>query len=383
MRRDASRARSLADDNLVCLSPAIYIRDDAQLGGVTPSRVQPGRPDECHPPRRLAFSSKDSASVPRSRRAAVVIRTMIWPGGKRFAFTIFDDTDGATLDSVRPVYDFLGELGLRTTKTVWPLRGAGKPVTGGATLEDHDYRDWILSLRAEGFEIASHGTSDQSSPRARILAGFDRFREVVGADPRAYANHTGQKEAIYWGAARLDGGPRAVYRLANRWRSEDRRYFGEDQRSDYFWGDLCASRLTYVRNLVFPDIDTTSRDPIMPYHDPGRPFVPYWFSSSEGATCDSFCRTIAEGEQDRLVGSGGACVMYTHFAFRFLSGGKLDPLFVRLMRRLAAHDGWFVPVSTLLDHLRTQGSRGRQADTGALRGMQWRWLAGKLLHGTS
>jgi hypothetical protein len=54
-----------------------------------------------------------------------------WPNGKRFAFTIVDDTDDATVQKVRPVYDFLLELGIRSTKTVWPFGPAGKPVTGG------------------------------------------------------------------------------------------------------------------------------------------------------------------------------------------------------------------------------------------------------------
>ena len=34
-----------------------------------------------------------------------------WPDGKDFAFTIFDDTDLATLENVPPVYELLGGLG--------------------------------------------------------------------------------------------------------------------------------------------------------------------------------------------------------------------------------------------------------------------------------
>ena len=44
-----------------------------------------------------------------------------FPEGRKFAFTILDDTDDATVENVRPVYDLLTELGFRTTKTVWPL----------------------------------------------------------------------------------------------------------------------------------------------------------------------------------------------------------------------------------------------------------------------
>ena len=47
--------------------------------------------------------------------------------------------------------------------------------------------------------------ADGSSPREQVIAGLDRFRELLGADPRLHANHTGQREGIYWGEARLDG----------------------------------------------------------------------------------------------------------------------------------------------------------------------------------
>jgi len=40
-----------------------------------------------------------------------------WPNGKRFAFTIVDDTDWAAVERVKPVYDLLARLGLKTTKT--------------------------------------------------------------------------------------------------------------------------------------------------------------------------------------------------------------------------------------------------------------------------
>ena len=40
-----------------------------------------------------------------------------WPDGKDFAFTIFDDTDLATLDNVNEVYSLLSDYGLITTKS--------------------------------------------------------------------------------------------------------------------------------------------------------------------------------------------------------------------------------------------------------------------------
>jgi len=44
-----------------------------------------------------------------------------WPGGKDFAFTIFDDPDHDTVENVAAIYSFLDDLGLRTTKAVWPI----------------------------------------------------------------------------------------------------------------------------------------------------------------------------------------------------------------------------------------------------------------------
>lgn len=38
---------------------------------------------------------------------------VVWPGRKRFAFTIFDDTDLETVENGPGVYEFLSELGMR------------------------------------------------------------------------------------------------------------------------------------------------------------------------------------------------------------------------------------------------------------------------------
>ena len=214
-----------------------------------------------------------------------------WPEGKRFAFTIVDDTDESTEENARPVYDFLSELGLRTTKTIWPLAPQGPSYAGGRCLEDPEYRRWIMDLRDRGFEIALHGVSDETSTRGRILRGLDYFREVMGEDPRLHANHMGQAESIYWGAARLDNLPSAIYRWAWRLTKGEMVFHGHREGDAHFWGDLCHDRIKYVRNFVFRDINTLRMDPLMPCHDKRRPYVRYWFSSSEGADVSSFCHS--------------------------------------------------------------------------------------------
>jgi hypothetical protein len=58
----------------------------------------------------------------------------------------------------------------------------------------------------------------------------------------------------------------------------------------------------------------------------------------------------------------------------------VDGRFEYLMRRIASKDGWFVPVSTLLDHIRSQ--RGLVTLSAMQRRrLEWRWLAHKLVAG--
>lgn len=306
---------------------------------------------------------------------------MDWPADRRFAFTIVDDTEGATRENVKPVYDLLSAHGIHTTKTLWPLPFREKPMFGGATLEDPDYRDWLLALRRTGFELAFHGATDHSSRREETQRALDRFRDVFGADPRMHVNHFGQAEALYWGDARLDGLPRLVYRAANAALRRNTRYYGHDHASPYFWGDVCRERIEYVRNFTFADVNTLKADPLMPYHDPRRPLVRFWFSASEAPTYDSFCRLISEERQDQLVEEGGACLVYSHLAFGFTDAGRPKRRFAELIERLAGLPGWFVPASTLLDHLRLQPGWRPDPDRRDLRRLQRRWLTARMRSG--
>ena len=305
-----------------------------------------------------------------------------WPDGKRFAFTIVDDTEASTVENVGPVYDLLHEHGMLTTKTVWPLAFSKPPRFGGGTLEDPDYRAWILELAERGFEIAFHGATDHSSLRSDTERALDVFRETIGSDPSLHANHFGQVEGIYWGEDRLDGSANLLYRLVNLLLRRNTKYYGHVEGSPYFWGDLCRDRITYVRNLSFADINTLKAAPIMPYHDSRRPYVRYWFSASEGQSYDAFCELLSEPNQARLLAEGGACIAYAHFGFGFVEGGRVRDEFARLIERLAALPGWFVPASTLLDFMRTQPGWREEADARTLRAMQYRWLGSRLRHGT-
>ncbi|MCH7573871.1 MAG: hypothetical protein IIA59_01985 [Candidatus Marinimicrobia bacterium] len=305
--------------------------------------------------------------------------TVPWPNGKKFAFTIFDDTDHQDRVNVPPVYDFLQQHGLITTKSVWPLKGRETPLIGGLTCEDEDNRQWLLKLQNLGYEIALHNVTFHTSLRAETGRGLDRFQALFGADPKTMANHADCRESIYWGDQRLSGIRRRLYNLLTRNRNRGR-FRGHIAGSPLYWGDFCKERITYVRNFVFQETNTLKACPVMPYHDAQRPDVNFWFASTEGSDVAAFTSAISEARQDRLETEGGACIMYTHFASGFYQDGRLNPQFAALIKRLAAKDGWFVPVGTLLDHIRqVQGDytlSGRDRSR-----LEWKWLRHKMASG--
>ena len=309
------------------------------------------------------------------------VREVLWPDGKKFAFTIFDDTDLATVENVSGVYSHLADLGFRITKSVWPSSPTGKAITGGSTCADRDYLKWVLALQTQGFEIAFHMNSDCTSVRSQTLQGLTRFEYLFGHPPQSMANHSGCRENLYWGEDRLSGVNRLIYRLLTRGRNTGK-YVGHVEDDPLFWGDLCAKRIQYCRNFVFPEINTLKVCPFMPYHDDTRPMVNAWFASSEGSERSAFISLLAEANQDRLEEEGGACIVYTHLAVGFWTPSGLDRRYSSLMERLASKNGWFVPVSTLMDYL--EAKNGRHVITGReRRKLERRWLAHKFKVGTS
>ena len=192
----------------------------------------------------------------------------------------------------------------------------------------------MLGLQAGGFEIGLHGASSRSSRREETVRGIARFRELFGPDPITFATHLANADGMYFGPARLSGVKRALYSLYAM-RHYEWKIRGHVEGDEYFWGDVCRESVKYVRNFVYQDMNTLKACPEMPYHDPRKPYVNYWFAASNGQLIDQFVGTIAEANQDRLAAEGGACIMYTHFACGFCPGGKLEPRFERLMRRIA------------------------------------------------
>jgi hypothetical protein len=274
-----------------------------------------------------------------------------WPEGRRFAFTIIDDTDHATLQKIQPIYSLLSDLGILITKTIWVLPAPEDPRWGdGDTLEDPRYRAFVVALQGAGFEIALHGVRGTSSTREVVLRGLERYVEILGRPPRIHVNHSQNADNLYWGEARLPRWRRAL-RLH---RAGPEASLGHDPRSPYFWGDLCESTIDYVRALCFTGIDTLACDPFMPYHDDRYPLVKAWFSCSDAANVHAFRRLLAPQNLRSLAEGGGACIVYTHFGspgFVTEKGEVAEDVRDTLVA-LSGQPGWFRPASDVLDFLR-------------------------------
>lgn len=306
-----------------------------------------------------------------------------WPQGHHFALTIVDDTDYTSVDNVQPVYDLLVHLGMRTTKLVWMFQGESDATVHGSACDDPAYLAWVLSLQQQGFEIGVHNAAPVTSPRERTCQAFERFRALFGCQALIHCNHVGCREGIYWGDARLSEWRRPLYNLLTRGRRRGI-FRGHVPDDPLFWGDLCQTHVRYVRNFVFDALNTLAVCPEMPYHDPAKPYVHFWFASTEGPTLRSFLRHFTVRNIDRLAAEGGLCIAYVHFAAGFAPNGQVEPEFRQRLEYIASKDGWFAPASDVLDYLRQdQSPAERIISPTRLRQLELRWLASKLTKGTT
>jgi hypothetical protein len=166
--------------------------------------------------------------------------------------------------------------------------------------------------------------------------------------------HSKNKENLYWGK-NVFPNPVAKFLVSIYDRTD---FSGEDIHSPYFWGDICKEKSTYTRLWGTEDINTLKFNPSMPYHDPAKPYVNYWFSFSDGYTARFLNKLLQPDNVRRLVKERGTCIVYTHFAAGFCARNQakeyeLNPTTKMLLENVAKQkDGWFVPVSTILDRLR-------------------------------
>lgn len=278
---------------------------------------------------------------------------MQWPNNKKFAFTIVDDTDEATVSNVKPVYDFIREAGLTTTKTVWAF--PSRDEFGGETLSDEAYSDFILELASYGTEIAFHGAGSGNFNRAEILEALELFKELLGSYPGLYINHAFNSHNLYWGEKRFTVLIGCIYRLMKQMLAmKDVPSLGEVEGSTNFWGDFAKREIKYIRNRVYTSLNTLDDDPYMPYIDTAKAkYSNYWFSSSDGYDLKTFLKLMSYKNIDQLEKERGCAIVYTHFAYGFVDqNSNLSEEFKDRIKYLASKDGWFAPASSILDYLK-------------------------------
>jgi len=270
-----------------------------------------------------------------------------WPDGKKFAFTIIDDTDNSTIENIKPIYQLLNEQNIKTTKTVW-VYGSRDHFTG-SSLQDNEYLNFIRSLKKQGFEIQLHNVGSGSFERDEIVHGVELFKEKMGHYPSMHINHSSNPDNIYWGYKRYS----VIFRwLMKLFFGKRRLYYGDDEGSTYFWGDIHKKHIKYTRNRVYNSINTLKMDPKMPFREKNKPYANYIFSSADGHTVEEFNSLVTNKNIDQLEKEGGLCIVYTHFASGFVQeDGSVNDKFKKKIEYLASKNGWYVPASDILDHL--------------------------------
>ena len=280
------------------------------------------------------------------------MKKLKFPNNKKFAFTIVDDTDGATLEKNKPVYAFLYQNKLITTKTVWVY--PPKDYRRGDSLQIKEYLKFIRNLKQKGYEIALHGVGSGNFSRQEILEGLEFFKNAIGEFPVTHINHSSTcLNNIYWGAKRyefpFDFVVRKLYPLYKK------EFYGEVEYSPYFWGDVHKRYIKYTRNHDLCELNLLKFDPNTPYLDKAKiKYSNFWFSSANAANPKIFNKVVTFDRIDRLERENGVAILYMHLA-RFVSkSGKIKNDFKEKIKYIAQKDGWFVPASTILDFLLAQ-----------------------------
>jgi len=272
-----------------------------------------------------------------------------YPSDKAFAFSIFDDTDVATLDSIRPLYDYMHELGLLTTKSVWSLNYADdSDYQGSHTLEHPAYAEYMRELKNRGFEIGFHGASMESSTRDNIEQAFRGYTQTFGDTPDIYAAHSYNRDNLYWGEARFSFSPlRWLYKKMS---GEQPGYFqGHEIGSPYFWGDFAQKHIKYMRSFTFTGINLLNLNLPLVYRKRDTEWVNNWFISCDAENVEEFNSLLSSKNQDQLEAERGICIISTHLGKGFVDKGKVHHRTKALLKELSARNGWFVPTSAILD----------------------------------
>jgi len=279
---------------------------------------------------------------------------LVWPPHPyRAGFCITDDTDAATFEQVKAVYDFLLSRNFRTTRAVWafkPMDRCGVPpipdsALRGITLQDPQYLDYCRKLHEYGFEICLHGASAGNNTREYTRQAFDFLgRNIAASD--TFICHGKNADNLYW-EHKVTSLPVLRWLLKHYSRHS---CSGEVESSPFFWGDICKDKIDQVRLFRTRCLDTLKRNSSMPYFDPHKPFVNGWFAATKRRIID--CAT--EQARAALKRDYGLTVLY-QYLFRYADPKTLalDPRFTKAIDDIAGDQEILVDtVSHIMRRLR-------------------------------
>ena len=130
------------------------------------------------------------------------------------------------------------------------------------------------------------------------------------------------------------------------------KFYGELHGSEYFWGDVHKRYIKYTRNFTYTsDLNMLNINPEMPYRVHGWQYLNHHFSTFDAPDAQSFEKLINCDKINRLKDENGVCIVSTHLGNDFYKNGKVNPGFEKNIRYISKLDGWFAPVSTILDFL--------------------------------
>jgi hypothetical protein len=283
------------------------------------------------------------------------LRIRPFPLQKRFAFSLVDDTDDATLEKVKRSYTFLDELGFKITKTVWAFpskRKSGDATTGrwceAVTLADPNYLSLIKDIKARGHEIALHTASGGNNLREETIMAYEFFKREFGSYPVMNIMHGRNIDNLYYGKEAFRGVLRFLIGIYSADACE-----GHSPQSPFFWGDIFAAHSRYARLYKTTTLNTLRINPSMPYYHPAKPFVPRWFSLTDLREHQMIKRNLTLSAIERLLHEEGACIGYTYTHGYFDDTLKIDPVIEERFKLLSGYKthAWFTPASCLLDRL--------------------------------
>lgn len=202
----------------------------------------------------------------------------------------------------------------------------------------------------------------ESSLRDKTLESLDRFYRVLGFYPRSYACHANNKENLYWGEERFTFGIfKRLYRLLSP--KESNYFCGNKEGSPYYWGDICQEYIDYVRTFTYYCINLSDISLKLPYSTRRQPYFKSCFFTADAGNVEEFNQLLCFENQERLEKEAGICIITTHFGKGCVKAGEIHPVTRRLLLDLSRRNGWFAPVSTVLDFLRTRENSANISQT--------------------